>query len=107
MTAESMPAPDDYPALGRFFGEAFYDEWELDVGETGDWPEVLDHYLDTHRSESVGPALTELDQLLATNADDTELDRMLEAFRCYYLPDGGRIRQWLLAIRDHLARALS
>lgn len=58
-----MTVARHYPQLFRLFGGAFNQDWDLDVAEGGDWPEAIDHYLATHSSETVGDALTELDQV--------------------------------------------
>ena len=66
------------------------------------WEEVVDEYVNLDPS-SVQGVTSEIDVLLSSPLDDTELDQELMRMGCAFDPPGGD-RAWLRALRDRIRR---
>jgi CdiI immunity protein len=84
--------------LSHLFSAYFYEAW--DEFEYQSWQEAVDDF--ARRSpERVGGATEGLQNLLAENLADDELDHRLRAAGCTYVSDQGD-RAWLTMLLAHL-----
>ena len=83
------------PPLGQFLGGYFNEDWHLDDAT---WQGVVRRYLTVEPSESVAAAAAQLKALLATELDDSTLERsVLREHGCCFDPAsiGVSMRDWL------------
>ncbi len=83
------------PPLGQFLGGYFNEDWSLDDAT---WQAVVSRYLVSEPSDSVAAAAAQLKALLATEADDSQLERtVLREHGCCFNPAsvGVKMREWL------------
>ena len=95
------PTVSDTPALDHLLGAYFHEDWNLD----GTAEQVISSFI---RDEpDLGAALPlEIDLLLATTPDESDVERVLERKGCYYWPDPTRgYRGWLAEVAGHARRA--
>jgi hypothetical protein len=84
--------------LSHLFSAHFYEAW--DEFEYESWEEAVDDYARCS-PERVPGAVAALQQLLADNLPDAQLDRRLRAAGCTYLPDVSD-RAWLVQLLGRL-----
>ncbi len=84
--------------LAHLFGAYFYEDW--DEYEYQTWQHAVDDF--SRRSPGRVPgAAKALQDLLAENLTDEELDQRLRAAGCTYVSEHGD-RAWLVLLLDHL-----
>jgi len=100
--SEDRGARATYPALWQLFGAWFTQDWDADVGEWGDWPDVVDAFIAGEAPERVSQAVAELDELLATSSDGRVVRRVVAELGSYCLPPAELVVGWLGALRREL-----
>ncbi len=110
-----------FPELFQFFGGYFYQGWSADYsweGQTPNFASVVRHFKSLNPPPTVNSVISEIEQLLAMNLDEKELDEILSALgNNYYLTaKNGDHRQWLTdilsvlresAVNDRILRELN
>jgi hypothetical protein len=94
-----------FPALRRFFGGYFHQDWQQDYSSTRD---AVTAYLHDVPPASAATTVEELDRMLAMQLDDATLGMLLrESFGCNYVPQVDELsnRAWLERVRDALRPA--
>lgn len=71
----------DYPELGQLFGAWSHEDWDIEVGEDGDWPEIIDAYIAGQGVDHAKGALREPARPGRTNGPATPRVRPSEAPR--------------------------
>lgn len=88
-----------FPALHRFFGGYFHEDWQEEHGGTGD---AVSAYLRDAPAATVTATVAELDRLLASDLDEASLARLLrDGFGCNYVPEVDELtaHAWLERLR--------
>jgi len=89
----------DFPALHRFFGGYFHEDWQEEYAGTGD---AVAAYLREAPAATVAATVTELDRLLAMPLNEPERTRLLrEGLGCNYVPEVDELsaQSWLERVR--------
>lgn len=98
-------AERDFPALSRFFGGYFHEDWQEEhVGTTA----AVTAYLREAPAPTVVATVAELDRLLAMGLDEAALARLLrEGLGCNYVPEVDELTaaSWLERVRGQLQPA--
>lgn len=88
-----------FPALHRFFGGYFHEDWQEEHAGTAD---AVSTYLREAPAATVSATAAELDRLLALEVDEASLARLLrDGFGCNYVPEVDELsaRAWLQRMR--------
>ena len=92
---------DNYETLGKFIGNWFHEDWDL---EAGSWQELIEKFKVIASKERVLQVHAELKELIRDNKDDRSLEDMVyEQFGCGYDPRPGHsVREWLKQVAELL-----
>jgi hypothetical protein len=88
--------------LGQILGAWLHQDWGL---EFHDWHSAIRAAAHAQPSSQVQGAVSELDALLATDASEPDLMKVVERFGCDFDPNGVGLsyRAWLTKVREDLA----
>lgn len=95
----------EFPALHRFFGAYFHQDWQEEHGSSA---AAVAAYRHDAPLASTAATSSELDRLLSMDLDDAALGRFLrEGLECNYVPQVDELsnRAWLERVRDLLQPA--
>lgn len=104
-TGGGAAADHDFPALHRFFGAYFHQDWHAEHGSS---TAAIEAYRHDAPPATMAVATAELDRVLAMDLDDASLGRLLrQGFDCNYVPEADELtnRAWLERIRGLLQPA--
>lgn len=95
-------AEREFPALTRFFGGYFHQDWQEEYGSSG---AAIDAFVRDAPAASAAKTAAELERVLALDLDDPALGRLLyDGFECNYVPQVDELsnRVWLQRVRAQL-----
>lgn len=98
----SAAADRDFPALHRFFGAYFHQDWHAEHGSS---TAAVEAYRHDAPAATTAAAAAELERVLAMDLDDASLGRLLrQGFECNYVPEADELtnRAWLQRVRGLL-----
>lgn len=100
LDASVARAADEFPALARFFGAYFHEDWHEDFATTRD---AVNAFLQDAPPATVAAVRGELDRLLGLDLEDGLLGRVLrQGLDCNYVPSVDELSNgaWLAQVRD-------
>ncbi|MGH7686220.1 MAG: contact-dependent growth inhibition system immunity protein [Candidatus Dormibacteria bacterium] len=92
-------AEHDFPALARFFGGYFHQDWQEEYGSS---TAAVAAFVRDAPAAGAAKTAAELDRVLALDLDDPALGRLLyDGFECNYVPQVDELsnRAWLQRVR--------
>ncbi len=97
-------APEQYPALGTLMGAYFHQDCLLD---DPDDVAVIERFARDCNSSELLEARRQLAQVLELPLSDEQLGALIAVLDCYYYPEAGQFRTWLVHVQATLARLAS